>query len=478
MDRLRLATTLFDNLEERDVSYIHWKSNEHLPAALRGETDLDLLVDPDHRSEFLTVVDELGFVAIEPTPVRKVPGLDSYLGFDSATGSLVHLDVHYRLVLGEQLVKNHHLPVETWLLSEPARLEEVAVPRPEREFLMLYIRAMLKTTTRQFARSIVKGGSPLPDRIRREASWLAGLTDQSLLPATAESSGLGITGGELVEFHRRSTEDRIDWRYVFDNKRSLRRRLRRHERLPRYLAAPKKAWLRFRSGPTMRRLGLGLPPRHLPRHAPMVALVGADGSGKTRLTKDLEIWLGKKLVVHHVYYGQPKSGLLFKLLNKPGSLARKRTDSAALLDAVARYTDGVKWLSLARKRRHQSRVGREQANRGEVVIAERVPLPEFFDMETPMDGPRLQRGGPFASAELRIYRDIEPPDLTIVLNTDVTTLRDRKLDLTLEEHIAKVAAVQALPAAEGRIFIDAGSPYEEVLLGAKTAIWEAIDAGR
>ncbi len=409
--------------------------------------------------------------------MRKVGGLDGYLGLDTATGSLVHLDVHYRLVLGEQLVKNHHLPVEPWLLSDPARLEGVPVPRPEREFLMLFIRSMLKTTNRQFARSILKGGSPLPDRIRKEASWLAGLTDVGLLPDTAESSGLGITGDELVEFHRRSVDDRIDWRYVLDNKRSLRRRLRAHERLPRYQAGPKKAWLRLRSGRVMRRLGLGLPPRHLAGPAPVVAVVGADGSGKTRLTKDLETWLGKKLVVHHLYFGQPKTGLVFKLLNKPGSLARKRPDASGLLGAVARYTDGVKWLALARKRRRQSRQGREWAERGEVVIAERFPLPEFFEMDTPMDGPRLQDGGPFAGAEMRIYRGMEPPDLTIVLNTDVTTLRDRKLDLTLEEHIAKVTAVQSLPASAGRVFIDAGSPYEEVLLGAKTAIWEAIRAG-
>ncbi len=477
MEPLRLVSTLFKALDERDISYIHWKSNEHLPAALRGETDLDLLVDPDDRSEFLGVLDRLGFVALEPPAVRKVPGIDGYLGLDPATGSLIHLDVHYRLVLGEQLVKNHHLPVESWLLDDAARMEGVAVPRPERELLMLYIRSMLKTTYRQFARSILTGGSPLPDRIRREASWLAGLVDVTLLPATAESSGLGITGVELIEFHRRATEDRIDWRYVFDNKRSLRARLRQHERLPRYLAGPKKAFLRLRSGRVLRRLGLGIPPRHLAASAPVVAVVGADGSGKTRLTKDLETWLGRKLVVHHLYYGQPKSGAWFKLLNKPGSVVRNRAGSSGLLTKLARYTDGLKWLSLARARRAQFHKGRRWASQGETVIAERYPLPEFFDMETPMDGPRLQRTGPFANTELKIYREIDIPDLTIVLNTDVATLRDRKLDLTLEEHVAKVEAVESLPAAEGRTFIDAASPYEDVLLGAKNAIWDAIRAG-
>jgi thymidylate kinase len=481
LDRLRLATSLFDALDAAGVAYIHWKSNEHLPAALKGETDLDLLVDPDHRNDFLTVIDDLGFVAMLPPPARAVPGLDSYLGFDLATGALLHLDVHYRLVLGEQLIKNHHLPVEDWLLSDPARLEGVAVPRPERELLMLYIRAMLKTTNRQFARSIIKGGSPLPARIRKEASWLAGLVDPTLLPGTAESSGLGITTDEIAEFHTRSLDDRIEWRYVREHRRSLRRRLRKHERLPRYRAWPKKVWLRFRSGPTVRRIGLGLPPRHLAGPAPVVAAVGADGSGKSRLTKDLESWLGHKLVVRHVYFGQPKSGLFFKLLNKPGSMARGRAEagsSPGLLGTVARYTDTAKWIALARKRRRLARKGREHAREGEVVIAERYPLEEFFGMVTPMDGPRLQPEGPFARRELSIYEAIKPPDLTLVLNTDLDTLRDRKLDLTIEEHIPKVKAVQSLPAREGRVFIDAGRPYEEVLLTAKTAIWESLRAGR
>jgi thymidylate kinase len=477
---LELVATLFRRLSADSVSYVHWKSNEHLPAALRGETDLDLLIDPNHRSVFLAIIDELGFVPMLPPKLRSIPDLDSYLGFDIYTGSLVHLDVHYRLVLGAQLIKNHHLPVEEWLLSSPATLEEVQVPRHERELLLLYLRAMLKTTNRQLARSILKGGSPLPDRIRVEAHWLAGLVDPAELSAAVETSMLGITVEEVTEFHARSLDGRFDWRYVSEQARTVRRRLERFERLPRHRALPKKAWLRFRSGRVMKRLGMEIPPRHLAGPAPMIAAVGADGSGKTRLTKDLENWLGSKLVVHHIYFGQPKTGFFFKLLNKPGSVARGRAEqgSAGVIGAVSRYTDAVKWLALARKRRGLARRGREAARRGEVVLAERFPLPEFFSMATPMDGPRLQPDQPFARAEMRQYRAIDLPDLTLVLKTSLQTLRDRKLDLTVEEHTPKVAAVETLQAGERRIVIDAGRPYQQVLLEAQTAIWKALRESR
>lgn len=479
MDQLHIVRSLFDALEEEGVSYLHWKSNEHLPAALRGETDLDLLVDPDHRVVFEKVLHRFGFIPMLPPKARVIPDLESHLGFDETTGSLVHLDVHYRLILGEQLIKNHHLPLEHWLLSDPSQLEGVNVPQPEREFFLLYIRSMLKTTTRQLVRSIVKGGSPLPDRIQKEASWLGERVDPAHLAETAGSSGLGITGDELLEYYARSSTGGLDWRYVRDRKRSLRRRLRTHERLPRYRAVPKRVWLRFRSKPAMRKLGLGIPPRRLTGVAPLIAAVGADGSGKTRLSRDLEKWLGWKLAVRHVYFGQPKTGVVFKGLNKPGSMARHRNPDRypppGLFGVLVRVADNAKWLVLGWRRRRLARQAVAANRTGEVVIAERYPLEDFLFMVAPMDGPRLQsKPGLISRLELKQYESIPDPDLLLVLHTDLQTLRDRKVDLTVEEHIAKVEAVETLTSGPGRVVIDVGLPYEQVLLAAKTSIWGVL----
>jgi hypothetical protein len=479
LDLLEIVRSLFTALNAAGISYLHWKSNEHLPAALRGETDLDLLVDPEDRARFEQVLREHRFVRMLPPKARAIPGLDSHLGFDRATGALVHLDVHYRLILGEQLIKNHHLPLETWLLDDPTEMGGVHIPRAEREFMLLYIRSMLKTTGRQLARSIVKGGSPLPDRILKETHWLAERVDPDLLPTTAESSGLGIDGPEMLEFLDRARQDGLDWRYVRDRKRSLRRRLRRHERLPRYQALPKRVLLRLRSRPWARRLGLGLPARHLRGEAPLIAAIGPDGSGKTRLSRDLVAWLGWKLAVRHVYFGQPKGGLVFKGLNKPGSVARHRSPDAypppGLFGTVVRVSDTAKWLVLAGRRRRLAGSARSACRSGLVVIAERYPLQDFQVMVAPMDGPRLQDSpGALASLEMRQYQAIGPPDLLLVLNTDLGILRERKVDLTVEEHIAKVEAVDTLAPGPGRVFIDAGRPYESVLLAAKRAIWEVL----
>ncbi|HSO51133.1 MAG TPA: hypothetical protein VLS86_11340, partial [Acidimicrobiia bacterium] len=189
-DVLELPATLFQRLSAEGVDYVHWKSNEHLAAALRGQTDLDLLVAVTHKGRFEKVLDDLGFVPLAPARARHIPGSESHLGFDRSTGTLIHLDVQYQLIVGEQLLKNHRLPLDAWLLDDPGDLHGVSVPQPERELLLLYVRTMLKTTTRQLLRSRVKGGSLVPDRILKEAVWLAERVTPEALRSAAETSGL------------------------------------------------------------------------------------------------------------------------------------------------------------------------------------------------------------------------------------------------------------------------------------------------
>lgn len=480
-EKLAILNDLIARLDDADVRFVHWKSNEHLAASLEGNTDLDLLVEAGARERFVMVVSGLGFLPMQAPPERTIAGLESFLGMDQATGKLVHLDVHYRLVLGEQLLKNHHLPVEEWLLTKPAELEGVAVPQAEQELLLLYVRCVLKTRSRQIARAIVKGDSPLPARIRKEATWLAERVDDSRLADAVAGSELDITPLEVSDFRQRALDGRLDWRYIVERKRSLVPRLREFQRLPWYSASARRVWLRLRTGRAMRSIGLGLPRRHLPFATPVIAAVGADGSGKTRLTRDLESWLGAKLVVRHVYFGQPKTGLVFKGLNKPGSVARSRAEAGSpgpLLERFAVYTEAAKWLMLARRRKALARRARAAAACGEVVIAERYPLADFHDMDSPMDGPRLQPNGPLSRFEMAQYKAIPAPNLTLVLDTSVEVLRDRKLDLTLDEHVAKVEAVGALAETPTRHTIDAALPYELVLAQAKKVVWEALVASR
>jgi hypothetical protein len=473
-----LVGSLFETLADEGLTCVHWKSNEHLPAALKGETDLDLLVRETDRTAFEEIVAGLGFRPMRPPPGRRIPGVRGFLGLDPDTGVLVHLDVHYALILGERLVKNHHLPLEEWLMDSARELDGVLVPAPAKELLLLFVRSMLKTSPKQMLRSAIKGGSPLPERIRTEARWLAGRADTDQLIEAARSSGLGISAEDVVEFRHNVLAGALGWPYVWKMRKMVRQSLRPFRRRGPLAVAVKKAVLYLRRRPVARRLGLGLGKRRLEGMAPVLAVVGADGSGKTRLTRDLEEWLDPKLMVTHIYFGQPKKGVVFKLLNKPGSLARRHTQGdyaslGSLSRAIVLFSEAVKWVVLAGQRRGLAHRARRLSRTGQVVIAERYPLREFWSMATPMDGPRLthSRSVLLAGWERRFYEGIGTPDLVLALRTDLETLRARKEDLTREEHIPKVEAMASLQPREDMVLIDAGSPYDQVLLEAKRAIW-------
>lgn len=481
--RLDSVVAFLSELDRRGVRYAHWKSNEHLEDALRGETDLDLLVDPGERDLFESVVREFGFARMTLPRAKTFPGRDGFLGFDPTSGSLAQLDVHYRLVLGEQLVKNHHLPIEEWLLEDTRVLHGVRVPDAARETIVFYLRVSFKSTLRQRLYAALGRAEFPPANIRREARWLASSVQPQDLSSAMEGLDLPVSEEEVLDFHRRIVTDALDWRFVGRAKRSLMRRLRRYQRRPTVVAWMLKGALRVRSSRPGRRLGLGIPPKRLTTRAPFIAVVGADGSGKSRLTTDLAKWLRWKLSVRHLYLGQPKSGFVFKLLNKPGSLLRNMEEakrgSADGLERLAAVTDALKWVYLANKRKRLVAEGLRAADRGEVVIAERFPLPEFWAMPVPMDGPRLGgSGSPLEPWEARQYAAIPRPDLILVLAADLATLRERKDDLPIDDHRSKADAVLAIEPGPGVHVIDATQPYPEVLLEAKRRIWEEIVATR
>lgn len=480
---LACAADLFSALNRKHVRYVHWKSNEHLAEALRGETDLDLLVDKSDARVFESTVQDLGFVRMRLPRARYFPGRHGFLGFDREAGALVQLDVHYDLVLGEQLVKNHRLPIEEWVLADAELLGGVRVPSPAREAIIFYVRVCFKSTLRQRLSAAAGRSAFPPENILREARWLAKRVDHRDLADALQSLELPLSPAEVGEFHRRISTNALDWRYVGRTKRTLIRRLRQYQRRPTTLAWLLKGVLRVRSSRFGRRLGIGIPPKRLSGRAPLIAVVGADGSGKSRLTEDLTKWLRWKLSVRHLYMGQPKSGVVFKALNKPGSLIRSKAwgqrSRARAFRRLAAVTDAVKWVYLANKRRRIAAVGFDAAANGEVVFAERYPLHEFWTMPVPMDGPRLQSTrSSMASLELKQYAVIPRPDLILVLAADLDTLRRRKDDLPIDDHRAKVEAARALEPGPRVHVIDATQPYPAVLLEAKRRVWDEILATR
>lgn len=171
---LDVLRKLFKRLDEAGIRYCHWKSNEHLHAAMTGATDVDVLIDRRAAQRLTRILtDTSDFKRFVVKTGRGYPGIEDYVGFDQRSGMLTHLHLHYQLTLGEKFLKGHRLPWEELMLSTRVfeRQHEVYIADPHLELLILIVRAAMKLRWRDYPLAMLGrryfGGSML-----RELCWL------------------------------------------------------------------------------------------------------------------------------------------------------------------------------------------------------------------------------------------------------------------------------------------------------------------
>jgi thymidylate kinase len=486
MEPLSVNLRLFAALDEAGVRYCHWKSNLHLDLGVAGVADLDLLVSSEHRGAFDRIAHDLGFIDLVAPRLRALPDIEDLLGFDEATGRLSHLHVHHRLVLGEKRVKHHRLPIEDWLLEDTRPIDDVPVPAPEKELFVLYIRAILKSDPRSALRTM-RGVRryAVPEEIVEEARWLLAQTDDLRLDRVPSSAGLDMLTEGFEEFIARIHGDDLTPGYVVREKRRLLHKLRRYQRYPTTVGAARKTWFRARYSRPGRRIAR-VSRKHLDHPGPFVAVVGVDGSGKTTLVNDLTEWLGWKVETRRIFFGQPKRSVPLRAIRKAryGTAYVGRRWGTALradvvIERVVESLRAAEWLYVAAGRVGRESVARRASAAGEVVIAERYPLPEIADsMKVAMDGPRL-RGFSAAPAwavaqEERLYDRIGAADPVFLLETESDTLHARRLHENWARLDAKAIAVRTAVASGRYQAVAADQPYEDVLIDLKRRIWSLL----
>ena len=108
------------------------------------------------------------------TAARRSIGVEDWLGHDAESGRLVHLHVYYRLVLGEDHVKNHVLPIEAAVLDDVVLRHGVKVPVAASELTILTIRALLKYRRTDALKDALRVGrrGGVPPNVRHEVADL------------------------------------------------------------------------------------------------------------------------------------------------------------------------------------------------------------------------------------------------------------------------------------------------------------------
>ena len=503
---LLICQHLFRALAEAGVRYCHWKSNEHLLPGLTGDTDLDVLVDRGTSYPLQRVLAELDFKSFQATPWTRYPAIEDYLGFDPDTGKLVHLHLHHQLVLGQQGLKGYRLPLEQELLEQ--RIQDpqtgVSLCEPHLELLLLLLRMAFKLRWRDRLRKLI--GRPCAGQgSRAEFQWLQARTTPDVTVALAVKH----FGDQVADPIRNLLTHGLSFGDLYRVRSAALPVFSRCATYPPATAAFRILTRRLtRRWSCLKNRFLSVPEplrRTSPRGGTLIAIIGADGAGKSTIVKELQRWASWKLDVTRIYFGSGDGPVSFSRrcltqILKMRSAARHYsnrskssattptadpTSPTALPQPANRQTLRVllrtlRVLLIARERRRHLAIAKQARNRGMIVIADRYPQAQFLDM---MDSPHLtawqQHPNRFLRAIANWEREVyeaassAPPDLVIKLCVDPQVAHQRKQDQTIESLTRRCHIVRQLsyPAATDTVVIDANLPLDRVHVEAKRAIW-------
>ena len=476
---LSIVRELTDALENNAVRYCHWKSNAFLDRSRTGENDLDLLVRRSDGEAFAAVLHGLGFKQAT-NPRRSLPAIEDYYGYDRASDRIVHVHAHYQLIVGDDLTKNYRIPLETAFLETTVRDGEFRIPIPELELILLVIRLALKHSTWD---AFALWRARVPASAREELAFLRARVDEPLLQALLKRY-LAFLEPEAFAAALGTIDSRTTTR--IRSSRQLVAQLGVCARRSRVADVGLKVWRRV-EGTARARLPLASPRKRLAGGGAIIALVGADGAGKSTCVDGLASWLAKDFDVTRIHLGRPprsrltllirpflKLALGFSALRRRGS---SRTSSRTSSRSRARAIHAV---STARDRYLAYRRARRLAAHGTLVISDRFPLPQL----SLMDAPQIDRytpptegsaGARLSALERRYYRAIFPPEVLVVLRVDPEIAVARKPDEPPDFVRARWREIWEIDWSEVPAeVVDAGQAAPDVLSEVKALVWAEL----
>ena len=218
----------------------------------------------------------------------------------------------------------------------------------------------------------------------------------------------------------------------------------------------------------------------------LIALVGADGAGKSTAVDALHDWLSPHFRVVRFHMGKPRQSLstiAVKVLLKVGGRASNGLSSPLDVEP-SEQRDGFRWLVYqvvtARDRLRAYRRARRLASRGVMVLCDRFPLPEIRSM----DGRRASRqAAPPRSwlarmptrLEERYYGAIARPDLLLVLKVQPDAALRRRPEDPEGRVRERAREVLEVDWVEGDAHVvDAEQSISEVHRELKSWIWSRL----
>jgi thymidylate kinase len=397
-----------------------------------------------------------------------VPANEDWIGLDFETGALLHLHTHYDLNTKVTNGKYLHLP---WLeqFFRHVKIDALTgwpIPIPEMEALVLLVR---------IHGNLLHDKKGIPVKKQKELQTLLSQVRVQRLQELCRELQLQVPANLDIEI--RSIEQGHSEAAIFRLSSLFYHQLAHCVKASGPMATLTSLYYKYFLKAN-RHAGRFTGPVQLKKTVAeggkIIALVGSDGSGKSTLCNDLINWLTYKIDAHYFYFGKRP------FIKSHGRQLFSKTaflfNNAVISKYFRKMAGNFFYLLLLRKKINMLRLGKQLRRNNSLVICDRFPQK---DLRGSFDGPKLQSAGNtwFSRLEMKLFSKLctKGADVVFRLNISPEIASRRK-----PEHDGKMIAQKCIDLSKISfestkiIDVDAGKPYEQVLLELKRKIWENL----
>jgi len=495
---LEVCKQLFYQWNKMNVHYCHWKSNEHLMQGLDGETDLDVFVYPQDKEKAESTLKECRYIECQTQKGHRYPNVCEWIGFDTSTGRLVHIHLHYQIITGTKFCKEYVFHIDDLIIATrmPDKDTGIYVTHPDLEIIILYCRIALKAKKK---RSIHISESDRREIVYLKERILADNVHQLCMQLT------GKDGESLYAFIMKETLSCEGWYKVYQIAHRWLKPYRKYSPIHVFFRHKYYYFLYIFHLIANRKFNCCYINRKtFPNCHLSICLLGQDGSGKSTVTVELCKWLNWKVEAHRFYLGSGEhymsltKWLSSKMLSSKGkknsqSSPNKEVRSQHQKVKQAHHLKSfigailVSWnhLGIARRAYKEVRRADKYMKKGGIPLYDRFPQAQF---EGIYDGPKINHYCQQRGISLGIVRwmakreqhyiekiqDYQPRLVFKLMLSPEESIRRKpfeKIEVVTRKH--QITEQLEFPRSLVHT-VDATMNYQEELIFIKNQIWSAL----
>ncbi|MDC1081235.1 hypothetical protein OAQ15_03935 [Flavobacteriaceae bacterium] len=454
---LPLVKKTLDEFHALKVSYCHFKSNEHLDAAVSGLTDLDILFAHNEYEKINALLQQLGFQKCNTAWHVSYPHVEDYIAFNE--GKIIHIHAHFKLILGESKVKSYILSWEEEILKSRVLSKEYGIytSDPIHEMLLLIVRIALKL--------------PLNNSNYQE--------NKDVVDATREFEWLKrrVSKNEIIQLFKARFNEKVaanvgiiyDQNITYNNVKIFYKASKNKLNTYRRYSYLQSIWIK-----QIRRFaivlivinrkfklyqGIRMHRTFDANRGLIISIMGADGSGKSTQVKRIKSILSKKLDVRYIYMGSGNGPASWhrSLLKFAGSFLKKRKKETSNEENIKfKFSNKsifkiIYLLSLAIEKNAKLKRLAVYRKQGMLCITDRYPQ---IQIDGYNDGLHMSEWKNSSSLLLKHLARFErkcyslseaiPPDLVVKLIGESDVLQRRRPEMTNEEIEKKQNGIKSI----------------------------------